>query len=354
MTTRTSLRRQRLISAHRQRPLARRLSPLASALASLFVLLAIQGCDIGGPDYEEQIVVSAILEVGEPLRAVTLSRTTALGGTASATPPVTDATVSVSLLDASGEAEETYLYSHVDRGQYLTDATDVLALPGRTYAFTAEIPGRATLSARTTTPEAVVLAEDVAPQTTYLGGFNGLGPSFRVQTTQAASGDQNVYLIGIAADAIDDYEVFQRDDESFGLRRLRLDGRFGPTPDAESFIEDIDCEPLANGEYDCDFLPEDIAGGESPLLNEESYIRNGDGTVTVIVPWLAVSFFGPHTFTLNSLDPALVDYVSTQAIQFSPTTLSPGEIPNITSNVANGLGVFGSFARTSVTTTIVP
>ena len=331
-------------------------APLARAVAAVLLLLAVQGCDLSGPDYEEQIVVSAILEVGQPLRAVTLSRTTALGGTSGATPPVTDASITISLLDASGAPEAVYAYAHVGAGRYVTDDTTTLALPGRTYTFAADVPGRPLITARTTTPEAVILAEDVAPQVTYLQGFNGLGPSFRVRSGAAASGDQNVFLIGISADAIDEYEIYQRDDETFGLRRQFLDGRFGPTADAASFIDGIDCEPLAGGAYDCDFLPEDIAGGESPLLNEESYIRNGDGTLTVIVPWLAVSFYGPHTFTLNSLDPALVAFISTQSIQFNPTTISPGEIPNVTTNIENdsGLGVFGSFARTAVTTTIVP
>ena len=35
------------------------------------------------------------------------------------------------------------------------------------------------------------------------------------------------------------------------------------------------------------------------------------------------------------------------------STLSPGEIPNVTTNVVGGLGLFGSYARVSNQTEIV-
>ena len=78
----------------------------------------------------------------------------------------------------------------------------------------------------------------------------------------------------------------------------------------------------------------------------------GDGTALVQIPFLAFGFYGPQEVTLVSLDAAFQDFVETQAIQFAPTTLSPGEIPNVTTNVEGGLGVFGSFVRERVETTV--
>ncbi len=54
-----------------------------------------------------------------------------------------------------------------------------------------------------------------------------------------------------------------------------------------------------------------------------------------------------------SLDPALQAFVQSQAVQRGGSTLSPGEIPNVTTNVEGGLGIFGSFARVVTQTTLL-
>ena len=212
----------------------------------------------------------------------------------------------------------------------------------------ADVPGFGEITAETTTPTAVDLVEAADETIPYQQGF---GPTFRV-TPSSVPGGQPVYLIEVAAEAADEYGVYERPDGTFGVRRLNLEGRFGPTPGAASFIEDISCDNLAV--QSCDFDPADFAAGSSPLLNEETYTRFPDGSIEVTVPWLAFGFYGPHKFTLNALDPNLTEYLGTQAVQFNPTTLSPGEIPNITSNVEGGLGIFGSFASVQGFSSIVP
>ena len=94
--------------------------------------------------------------------------------------------------------------------------------------------------------------------------------------------------------------------------------------------------------------------GTSPVINEASYIDLGDGSLLVQIPFLAFGYYGPQSISLVSLDQAFQDFVQTQIVQGGGSTLSPGEIPNITTNVEGGLGVFGSFSRETVTTTIVP
>lgn len=329
------------------RPLAQRLATAASLFLATVVLPA---CDaLSGGDYEEQIVVSAILQVGRPLPSVQLTRTIPLGDRISPeAQAVDDAEVRISVLNGDGEIEQEYTYELVTRGTYrpVGDVPDVR--PRRTYRFRAMIPGRETLVAETKTPAAIDLVSPPEDSVPYL---SFPGPEITISSSSTVN-RQAVYLIQIAALAPDDFEVFQRDDESFGLRRVFAPGRFGPTPDIASFIENIDCEPQG-ADFDCDFDPLDLSSGNSPLLNEQTYIENPDGTITVRVPWIGVSFFGPHSFILNSLDDALVAFVATQAVQFNPTTLSPGEIPNVSSNVENGLGVFGSFASVEVESTIV-
>ena len=323
-----------------------------AARVALFLILAsgASGCDsLGGPDYEEQVVVSAVLEVGQPLRRLTLSRTVPLGDRTEQAVAVEDARVTISLLAPDGSVEAEYVYEDREGGRYVALDEETTVLPGRRYRLRVEVPGKDVITAETLTPIEFDVVEPPMEEVEYLAG---LGPSFRI-TASSTESRQSVYLFQVEATAIDDYEVFQREDGSYGYRRLFVPGRFGPTTDAESFIEDIDCEPEGDG-FDCDAAPADFASGSSPLLNEEAYIQNPDGTITVTVPWLAIRFYGPYTFTLNTFDDALVDFLLTQAIQFNPTTLSPGEIPNVTTNVENGLGVFGSFATTTASATIVP
>ena len=293
-------------------------------------------------------MVSAVLEVGQPLRRLTLSRTVPLGEQSNVE-AVAGAAVTISLLATDGTVEAEYEYEDRDLGRYVSLDEEALVLPGRRYRLRVEVPSSEVVTAETVTPIDFDVVEPPMDEVVYL---DGLGPSFRI-TSSSSESRQSVYLFQVEAMAVDDYEIFQREDESYGYRRLFVPGRFGPTPDVESFIEAIDCSPSGEG-FDCDSAPSDFGSGSSPLLNEETYTLNPDGTITVTVPWLAISFYGPHTFTLNTFDDALVDFLSTQAIQFSPTTLSPGEIPNVTTNVENGLGVFGSFATTQASATIVP
>lgn len=317
----------------------------------LVSLLALAACDsLGSADYDEQVVVSALIQTGRTFRPVTLTRTIPLQGPIDPSRfLVTDAVVSISLLAEDGSVEAEYPFEFNGNGQYIALDPNAEVLPERRYRFVAEVPGEGTITAETTTPSGIQLVQPAPETIVYL---DGLGPTFRVTPAASVPERQSVYLIQVAAQAADDFGVYEREDGTFGVRRQFLDDRFGPTPDAESFIDGIDCESL---ELDsCDFLPSDLASGSSPLLNEESYERFPDGSIQVTVPWLAFGFYGPHKFTLNALDVALTDYIATQAIQFNPTTLSPGEIPNITTNVQGGLGVFGAYASVEAFSTVVP
>ena len=98
---------------------------------------------------------------------------------------------------------------------------------------------------------------------------------------------------------------------------------------------------------DEDFQPGELRITSSPVLNEESYDINADGTLTIRLPWLAIAFFGPNRTTTNAIDDNLYDFVRTQGAQQGGSGFTPGTIPNVIEHVDGGTGVFGSLARQS-------
>jgi hypothetical protein len=82
----------------------------------------------------------------------------------------------------------------------------------------------------------------------------------------------------------------------------------------------------------------------SGIINEGNYEKNSDGTITLKVPWLAISFFGPNDIIANAIDDNMYDFLRSQDVQTGGSTLSPGEIQNIRYNVNGGIGIFGSMS----------
>ena len=112
------------------------------------------------------------------------------------------------------------------------------------------------------------------------------------------------------------------------------------------------CAVYERDSTDFDLL--DTARGTSPVLNEGSFTFNPDGTLTIEVPWLAIAYYGETTLTASAIDDGLYSFLTTQAVQLGGGTLSPGEIPNVQSNVEGGLGVFGAYAQTRRSVVILP
>jgi hypothetical protein len=98
-----------------------------------------------------------------------------------------------------------------------------------------------------------------------------------------------------------------------------------------------------------DVTIEDLRVNASPILNEEGYDQNPDGTLTVRLPWLAVTFYGPNETTISALDDNVYDFVRSQAAQQGGGGFSPGAIPNVIEHVDGGTGVFGSLAEARYT-----
>ncbi len=318
-------------------------------LLLLVAALAFAACDTSGPsDPGNQVVVSAFLEAGQRLGDVRLTRTVPLGEVYDpSTAAITDASVEVQLLRPDGSVEASYAYVYdVDRTAYsLRGAGPVGATPGRTYRLVAVALGQ-TVTAETTVPATFEVL--IPPPDSLVYQADPLGPQLRISIAPTA-GRQSVYVATTAALAPDEFEEILVDGET-RYRSLNVPGRFRPVPFVALFAN---CDE-AGAFLVCEDDPNDLyTSGTSPIINEASYILPGDGTAIVNVPWLAFGFYGPATIALVALDAALQDFVETQTLQQNPTTISPGEIPNVTTNVVGGLGVFGSFARVEARTTLV-
>lgn len=321
------------------------LRPLTLLLAAA-VAGSLSGCDGTRDDeFVSLLVVSASLGAGEPLPPVQLSRTSPLLDRYDPEAvAVAGARVTVTLLAPDGTDEQTTVYAE-GASRYFPSADVPTVLPGRTYRLDVAVGGE-TLRAVTAVPQALAVVEGPAESVVYR---DGQGPELRIRLTSTPE-RQAAFVASTRALAPARFDEVTVDGET----------RYRSVPDAERFLpvplyqRFLDCEPEPAGTILCEDNPLDNAvTGTSPVINEDSYIDLGDGTARVQVPFLAFGFYGPYRISLVSVDDALQTFVQTQAIQGGGSTLSPGEIPNVTTNVEGGLGVFGSYARVFVETRIV-
>ena len=315
---------------------------------ALALAIGIAGCDgTVDTDFAPEPVVSAFLGTDEPLPPVRLSRTIPLGEVY--TPEgaaLTGATVRVTLLAADGSDETVYAYDAGDAvGAYRALDEAATVLPQRTYRLDVALPDGETLTATTIVP----------PDFETLGGppesvvyGDGNGPQITISSSTTPD-RRAAFVAATRALAPFEFRRTVRDGEERFVSQITED-RFPPVPIVVRFL---DCDPDELGLI-CDEDPTQAVTGSSPVINEASYIDLGGGELLVEVPYLAFGFFGPTELTLVSLDAAMQDFVETQAIQGGGSTLSPGEIPNVTTNVEGGLGVFGSYSREFAETLLLP
>lgn len=276
--------------------------------------VAASGCDTQNfVDYEPEIVVESYLIAGEDIPVVRLSWSASTRvGYDFENRAISDATVTVSLLDENGAVEyvmgfETFA---AEPGVYWP-VDDMPVRAGRTYRLDATAPNVfEPVTATTLVPGAFELVRASADTLKYQGT-----EQFELDVTKSFyPGRQSIYVFAT---------------ESLDPRADMM------TP----FYRDV------VGDSDEDV--EDLRITESPIINEGNYDVNEDGTLTIKLPWLAVAFFGPNRLTANALDDNLYDFIRSQSIQQGGSTLSPGEIPNVIEHVDGGTGIFGSLSRSS-------
>jgi hypothetical protein len=298
----------------------------------LLAALLLSACDTTTDGvFREETVVTAVLSAGQALPPITLTRTLPFGAFWQPI-PVDGATVTVSLLDAAGQPEATYPYVQGEDVEYVPVDTPAV-IGGRRYRLEVVVPGQSeTITAETVVPTGFSVVEAPPDSVTYQ---DGQGPAIRLSPS-VFPGRQTVYVFTVRAldplehERVPDGSTPETDDSLW----VPIPGTgFPPTP----FIAELI--------YERDIDPESFWTGNSPLLNAGNYEPNPDGTITIRLPWASVTFFGPTELTITAVDDALLRFLESQAIQTVPTTISPGEIPNVDTNVQNGHGVFGSVAQ---------
>ncbi len=306
---------------------------LSIALAAAFLFSA---CDSASPDADQRIVVSALLEAGGSLPDVSVSRTVPLGELYDpATAAIRDAEVRIVRLTTTPDT--TRFAFDPETSRYEPVGGSGPAVPGATYRLEVRADGL-DLTAETTVPRQFDVVEALPDSAVYQ--VPQTGPQLRI-TTSSVAGRQSVYVASTQALLADEFVEVEEDGET-RYRSRNLPGRFLPVPFVRLFLN---CDDAPGGGLVCDEDPAGADSGTSPIINEASYRLLGDGTARVDLPWLAFGFYGPTEVSLVALDDAYQAFVEGTANQTGGGTLSPGEIPNVTSNVQGGIGVFGSFAR---------
>lgn len=284
------------------------------------MVLLVSGCDvIESPTVERQPVVEAYLVEGDTLPEVRLSRTASVDASLGGQEAITGAEVVIEQLGADGAASKTTLYRLDSAGVYVPEVPAPTVQGGATYRLRATLPGGAEVSAETTIPTNLSLVEAVNTESIFLSEQQ---PSFTV--TRATVRDAPVVFIFTTTSLLD-FDAMTDEAIRDELTRFYDDG----------FDEDEDDV-------------RDFRVNDSPIVNQGNYEDNGDGTITIDYPWIALAFCKRNEVAVSVLDRALYDYIRTQVAQQGG--LSPGEIPNIVDNIDGGTGIFGSYTR--ITTTI--
>lgn len=279
------------------------------------VLLVLAGCGLlEPPTPSSQVVVEAYMVAGEAMSEVRLTRTVPLDAAYDADSlGIVDADARVELLRSDGSIEESYALKHADYrpGIYIPSDRPIIE-PRRTYRLIVDAPEASGLITSTTTVPDTFRTLRANRDTVV---YRSDDPFVFYLSPPSSSGRQNVFVITTVA----------------------LDGHEEElTPFARARFED--------GGATITQLRENV----SPLLNEESFSRTGEGELRVQYPWLGINFYGRTRVVLQALDENLYDFLRSHMVQQGGSTLPPGEIPNVLEHVDGARGIFGSLARAEV------
>jgi len=282
-------------------------------VAVLVVLAAsVTACDpYQQDDYVEKVVVQSWLVADEPLPVVRLSRTVPINEVYSfEKAALANALVDVRLLNASGQVERSFTYYTSEPGIYLPIEADVIVEPLKTYELLVRISGKPDISAQTLVPGRFLTVSQNNSVIKYQST-----EQLELEVTRSMyPGRQNYYV----------FTIETLDPENADL-----------TP----FYADVLNENQRK----------DVFINQSGILFEANTELNPvTNTLKFKLPWIGVAFYGPTKITTNAIDDAMYNFIRTKDVQLGGSTLSPGEINNVATNVVNGIGVFGSFARSSV------
>jgi len=286
-------------------------------LFSILLLLILGSCDVYNQDsFQQQYVLESYLVAGKPLSKVRLSTTLPADEKYTfAKAAVSGAQVEIRLLDDKGDIIDTYTYSEATPGIYLTN-DQATVQPKKKYELYVTIPNdqNHVLQAQTIVPD-TFRTLTVPPDSIVYQSADQLSLK---STRSYYPGRQNIFVFNVLAqDAkVENYTPFYKD----------ITG-----DDAEKDIADYQ-------------------NNQSNIVNEGNYEINGDGTITLRLPWIGFAFFGRNKIVTNAIDDNVYDFLRSQSVQTGGSTLSPGQIQNVIDHVEGGTGVFGSMATDTVST----
>jgi hypothetical protein len=286
-------------------------------ILQLTVILAIvsffaTACDpYQQDDYVEQVVVQSWLIADEPLPVVKLSRTIPIEEVYSFDrAAISNAQVEVRLLSANGQVERTYTYAVGQPGIYAPIQGNVLVEPLRRYELLVRIAGKSDVMAQTLVPGRFQTVSQNNTRIKYQST-----EQLELEVTRSLyPGRQNYYVFTI---------------ETLDPENAELTPFYADVLDANQ--------------------RKDVYLNQSGILFEANTELNPvTNTLKFKLPWIGVAFYGPTRITTNAIDDAMYNFIRTKDVQLGGSTLSPGEINNVATNVSNGIGVFGSYARSSI------
>ena len=284
----------------------------------LLTLLGITAaCDSTNPGaLPSEYVVEAILVSDAPLPPIRLSRTTGVNESYNFSRlAVRGATVALRLMEAD-EAIEEYREHLEQPGLYLPVNPMARVQPLETYRLEVLIPETGTtITGTTVVPDTFGVVNATLQRAVYQTNEQ---LEITVTRSSVPGRSQNYYIF--VTESLD-----PREDQLTPIGASILDAE----PSGVNTIEDLH-----------------VRG--SPLLNENNYAVNPDGTLTIRYPWLGIVFFGPNRIGINALDDNLYDFLRSQSVQQGGSTFAPGEIPNPLEPVRGAHGVFGSYARVTI------
>ncbi len=276
------------------------------------LLFGMAACDpYSQNDYEEKVVVQAYLVADQRFPEIKLSLSAPISEQYDFDrQSISGANLSIEHIDASGSVLETVRYRMINPGIYVPIDTLKLVEPLTRYRLKAQVQGKPEITATTLVPDRF---ETVGLNNTRIRYQST--EQFEIDITLSSyPGRQNIYVFSI--------ETLDPENAEF-------------TP---FYADVVDEEDRA-----------DFYLNSSGIVLEGNYevdrVRN---LLKIKLPWLGIAFYGPNRITANVIDDAMYDYIRTRDVQQGGSSLSPGEINNVKSNVINGTGVFGSYAKSSV------
>lgn len=276
------------------------------------LLTSLSACDpYQQDDYREQYVVQAFMVVDQPMPMIRLTTTSPINATYNTNAvAVSGAQPEIRKLDAQGKVLQTIPYRMKSAGWYEALNPQIKVDPLSTYELSIRTANAPEITARTFTPD-------------RLRVLNLNNTSIKYQSTEQFE----VIVSYSAYPGRQNYYVFT--------------------------VETLDPDKAELTPFYADAIGEDeretVFKNQSNIVFEGNYGLDPSRTaLTLKLPWLGFAFYGPNRVSTHVLDDAMYDFIRTKDVQLGGSTLSPGEINNVLTNVKNGLGIFGSYASASV------